>query len=515
MDGATQLTMAAWMRRAVPNGPLQVCKEPVPWVVERTCISYNADERVFFNVNNGVNSNADSRNSNLPNDTNWHHIVMVFNGNGATDADKVKGYFDGSPISDLFFFNSMPSTTAFNSAHLWIGAEDGFNDVGWIDEVRIYNRAISPDEVKRLYRIGATLHVNTANVGNNDTLKKGLVGYWSFEDTTMAGTKVYDQSGQNNTGTLTNGPTRTIGKLGQALKFASASSQYVDIPSAVFTAAPFTICYWFDNLPGGDSIPFWVGTASPGTDYVQFEYSSSGIRFRAQDSGGGSNTDSTPGPADNTWNHVCGVAAASDDRKLYVNGQFISQSTVSKVPSGLSHTAIGANLNSPSFYSDANMDDVRVYNRALSPAEIKRLYNLGGTMHVNTSNVGNNDTLKNGLVGYWSFEDTTMAGTKVYDQSGQGNDGVLIGAPIDAIGKIGQGMRFNGVNQSIRVGNSSSLAPANDMTIAGWVYFNVLPSGMGHGGLILQRNYSGGACACSYSLGNQLARQYFSHILDK
>src|SRR3990167_5976240 len=50
-------------------------------------------------------------------------------------------------------------------------------------------------------------------------LNSGLVGYWSFDGKDMAGNTAYDRSGQNNNGTLTNGPTRTIGKIGQGLSF--------------------------------------------------------------------------------------------------------------------------------------------------------------------------------------------------------------------------------------------------------------------------------------------------------
>jgi hypothetical protein len=56
---------------------------------------------------------------------------------------------------------------------------------GLIDGVRIYNRALSPDEIKRLYIIGAAGKLGVA--ANNDSLAKGLVGYWNFDGKDMAG----------------------------------------------------------------------------------------------------------------------------------------------------------------------------------------------------------------------------------------------------------------------------------------------------------------------------------------
>jgi hypothetical protein len=45
----------------------------------------------------------------------------------------------------------------------------------------------------------------------------GLVGHWKFDE--GSGITAGDSSGNNNTGTLTNGPTWTTGKLGGALSF--------------------------------------------------------------------------------------------------------------------------------------------------------------------------------------------------------------------------------------------------------------------------------------------------------
>ena len=50
-------------------------------------------------------------------------------------------------------------------------------------------------------------------------LTDGLVGYWSFNSADIAADTAYDRSGNANNGTLTNGPVRTEGKIGQALSF--------------------------------------------------------------------------------------------------------------------------------------------------------------------------------------------------------------------------------------------------------------------------------------------------------
>src|SRR3989344_4084516 len=77
-------------------------------------------------------------------------------------------------------------------------------------------------------------------------LTNGLVGYWSFDGKDMAGNTAYDRSGQGNNGTLTNGPTRAIGKTGQGLSF-DGSNDYVNAgrnPSLDMGANNFSVGGW-------------------------------------------------------------------------------------------------------------------------------------------------------------------------------------------------------------------------------------------------------------------------------
>ncbi len=119
---------------------------------------------------------------------------------------------------------------------------------GKIDDVRIYNRALSPTEVKQLYNLG------TANAAHSNTvaLSNGLVGYWTFDGPAMDWRKnqVADASGNGNTGSLVSLGTTTAptpGKIGQALKF-DGSTSYVDIGNVSALSfdrtTPFTISMW-------------------------------------------------------------------------------------------------------------------------------------------------------------------------------------------------------------------------------------------------------------------------------
>ena len=65
------------------------------------------------------------------------------------------------------------------------------------------------------------------------------------------------------------------------------------------------------------------------------------------------------------------------------------------------------------------------------------------------------DTWTDGLVGYWSFDGQYIEEATSTDQSGEGNDGTIVGATPQA-GIIGQALSFDGVDDYVNMGNDSS-----------------------------------------------------------
>ena len=105
--------------------------------------------------------------------------------------------------------------------------------------------------VLALAATGGTLALNGFFGGGGaipeDTMTRGLVGYWSFDE--GDGAIARDASGNNNHGTLTNGPTWAQGKNGTALQF-DGKDDYVSVPnnSSLNIADNITIEAWI-NLP--------------------------------------------------------------------------------------------------------------------------------------------------------------------------------------------------------------------------------------------------------------------------
>jgi hypothetical protein len=422
----------------------------------------------------------------IPSANQWHHFVYVYRGSNKHEIW----------IDDVLKATGSVAPNSGTPTSMDIGT-DGFGFgyfPGSLDEVRIYNRALSADEIKRLYRIGATLHVNTQV--NNDSLKNGLVGYWSFDGKDMSGNIAYDRSGQNHNGTLTNmtgGVSGRIeGKLGQALNFDGVNdyATFGTFNTFPLPANATSISAWVyptRNSSDGTSLIMSRANNSCSSIYIGFgtntDTSNGGLEFDRKFSGA-SNLKAFSNPhliSLNQWQHVAVVwngSTAKNQVKFYVNG----------VDAGV-NTGVGTNgAGSPTdeltgtndLYAGGcsdglnamftgKIDDVRFYNRVLTPAEIKRLYRIGATLHVNTQ--VNNDSLKNGLVGYWSFDGKDMSGNIAYDRSGQNNNGTLTNGPVRTEGKLGQALNFDGVNDYAATPVTTNFG-SSIITVSFWLNFD-------------------------------------------
>ena len=315
-------------------------------------------------------------------------------------------------------------------------------------------------------------------------LISGLVGYWPFDGNAMSETNAYDLSGNGNHGTLTNGPARVIGKIGQALHFSRSNTQYVDVGTnmdLLGEMSAFTWVYVDDtqnaqriiaHSSGLASLPRQFSLAINTTPIFGVSWGSSASFILS-----GNTT-----PVSGRWYHVGFTRSGSSGNWrgiLYVDGMIDDEVTTATNPTDASNpTYIGnGSWSGAQVYPfQGIIDEVRVYNRILSPDEIKRLYKVGATFKVGVA--PNTGTLKDGLVGYWSFDGNAMSETNAYDLSGNGNHGTLTGGVFRKTGKIGQALDFDGSSGYVNAGNQSSLQITSSTTLAAWFKLDKTQNGI-------------------------------------
>ena len=338
----------------------------------------------------GSGSNYADGPSNI-NDGKWHHLVAVRNGTTA------QIFVDGVAGGINTISSSWNSDGA--GANVYIGAlgdnpsgvkaNDYFN--GSIDDVRIYNRALSASEVQQLYDLGTATHVAASpKVGPTTSctsgLSCGLVGYWTFDGkdtpwTSGSAATTLDKSGNGNTGTLTNMLQSTApvpGKIGQALKFSNGGD--VSIPqSAALFSVPFTYSFWFKSggiiLYRSQSGGLFVNWVSGGKFIgVGQGYNCPTLADTLNLEAWGESTNmdlcSTFSLTPGVWYFGTITADTNNLLKLYINGVYNNSQTMTYPADISSHVVTLGN-------SSGVLDDVRIYNRALSAGEVKQLYNMG------------------------------------------------------------------------------------------------------------------------------------------
>jgi hypothetical protein len=270
---------------------------------------------------------------------------------GASDDVGVAGVqflLDGVPLG------SEDTTAPYALAWTTMGAANGSHTLSARARDAGGNQATS-----------AAVSITVAN-----TATPGLVASFGFNE--VSGATVLDASGVNNHGTIT-GATRTAaGKFGGALSF-NGTSNWVTVPDAASL-----------DLTTGMTLEAWVNPASLSGWRTALLKESSGTLSYAMYA-----NDNTPNPAVtvriggadrsavgtsrlplNTWTHLAATYDGAQVR-LYVNGvQAGSRAQTGSITVSTGPLRIGGNAVWTEFFAGL-IDEVRVYNRALSAAEIQ------------------------------------------------------------------------------------------------------------------------------------------------
>jgi fibronectin type 3 domain-containing protein len=222
---------------------------------------------------------------------------------------------------------------------------------------------------------GNTSLAANVSVTVSNTAPSGLVAAYSFNEGT--GTTVFDSSGNNLSGTIVGATWTTAGKYGNALSF-NGSSSYIDLgdPAALQLIGSMTLEAWVRAAanPSNDgeiiaksSSPGWQLKTTPDTGPETFGLKVTGASSSAQ-------RYSSITRSLNTWYHVAAVYnAATGAMDIYVNGVLSDGELNGAIPPSQDDQPVDVNIGrrTGGFYFNGIIDEVRIYNRALSQAEIQ------------------------------------------------------------------------------------------------------------------------------------------------
>ncbi len=206
-------------------------------------------------------------------------------------------------------------------------------------------------------------------------LDASLVGYWSFD-----GCDARDDSGQDQAGRLVGDVRCDDGRLGRGLHF-DGQDDYVEIPQPAIPDTAFTFALWFkpnrdvDAQSPRQDLLYDASTTMRFRPHISLNYNGEGriaLLVRIDDTSYDDVVSTTSQWAADTWYHVA-FTWDGDQFRIYVNGTL--ERTVSHAGRSTTYRGLVLGLRGRDLRHDfrGSLDEVLIYDRPLSAAEIARL----------------------------------------------------------------------------------------------------------------------------------------------
>ena len=449
-----------------------------------------------------------------PNAGQWYYLTIVRN-----SAD-LKMFIDGAQVGSTYNIGTT-SMWAGSTSGIEIGSGHSARHSGEMDEVAIWNRALSANEVLTLYQKGSAYHPSgtwNAAFDSNSIASGWNVINWGedlnyggelpadsntkllFHLNETSGSTANDASGNGNNGTLFNSPIWTFsGKFGNALQF-DGTDDYVKFSATGMPTGERTVEFWFyttDTATANRQL-FGYGGNSNSPVYSSFLiYFSSAdkrnITVHRHYAGGDVFNYTSPYSLTNAWHHLA-FTTNSGGSRLYIDGQLaISNAvTVSTYVSGKdgfvgampAGSGVGTYVDPNYPYWKGSIDEVAVYNAALDANKILEHYRRGAAnIRLRTRSAASQPALSSAewsneneidansdINGLWHFNEG--GGATTADASGNGNNGAVNGATWSSSGKFGNALNFDGVDDYVNIIKSDEFHfGASSFAVTAWVNF--------------------------------------------
>jgi hypothetical protein len=366
------LTVDFWMN---PQGTPALVSHPVSrWghstqIPDSWQFGYQPNNKIYFTTRNVAGTQVTIGSTSVLPLGQWSHVAATY------DGSSVKLYINGVQEAVASFSGVVRHNTSTTAIGCKItGGVCNYPFKGLVDEVEIFDRALTPSEIKAIFAAGGAGKCKTTS--SCIAPPCGMVGWWPGDahPNSLVG------SGLN--GTLHNGATYAPGKVAQAFDFDGVND-YVDLGTSPLLAPnEITVDYWIyaraTNSPVAHPVARLGHTGTPLLDSWEFGFGTDQrmnfYLFSTTPSVGG--VYSTTVLALNQWYHVAGTYDGSTV-KIYINGQLEATAPFTgALRNNPSTTAIGCKVLSGTCIYPFNgmVDELEIFNRALSQTEINAIY---------------------------------------------------------------------------------------------------------------------------------------------
>jgi hypothetical protein len=322
----------------------------------------------------------------------WYHAAVTFSTttgwrlylNGVLDStnSSTSTVFSAYDVADALFAE-VPygvgygaTTTFLGSGEILLGGYGTGSNAfsGRISNAFVYNRVLSATEIQQNYnalapRFPTPISIVTSGLVLN--LDAGNGNSYSGSGTTWT-----DLSGNNNTGTLVNGPTYSSANGGSIV--FDGTNDYVALTGST-TVSQATFSVWLrrngsQNAYAG--ILFTRGGSSANVSGLDFNSTNNTLGYHWNDTAGSYQFNSGLIPPDGAWS-MCVVVVTSTAATFYLcqsSGITTATNTLAHASTTLDGLKLGWD-GVPSRYMNGNIAQVSIYNKALSAEEVSQNFN--------------------------------------------------------------------------------------------------------------------------------------------
>jgi hypothetical protein len=370
----------------------------------------------------------------LPPNT-WSQVALTYDGR------TMRTYINGQLDSTKAYSAPLVASTSGIS----FGATEYPPITGYIDDVRIYNRPLSPSDITSLY-----------------SSAPGPVAYFNFDDKSTTGAQ--DVSGNSNNATYYNSPSPTTGKYGNGLRLSTDNRYAGSTISPTTSSSQYTLESWinFNSVSGIQRILY-----PQGSSLNQIGINNGQIFVHVNStSGSDTNVGNTNYPTNcqTGWHHLAltvDTNLSANNVKVFCDGVNFMNGTLTNAKNGLfSFNGLYIGYNSSSQSVSGTVDEVKIYNYTRSPAQI-------------AEDMGTGPGSKKPIA-YYKFDEGFGTISANLGNAGIGASAVF--APGSSAptwsndGKLSKAVKFDGDNDRIIINDNDSLDMRNTgYTVTAWL----------------------------------------------